>query len=584
MSEAAETRRTFAGRVGDMFGATARAWGEWAEERRQRRLSRPTDPPHVTVPAWLVRAAKFASWIAMATLVYFLWLYTLDIARDRASPLHVTHAGMWVGNIQFYFPYIVGFAILAFGIPYVAKIAIPTFMSLSWRGNFWPKLWALFIALAVSTVIIIGTFSIQGETLMERDRESVVATQQAAQGRAVLQAQIEAAERRLSEMRNNPNAYMAQAASVGAAEWERSYVVQARQTRDPRLPMIERALGAARAADAEQQRLDGLRTQLAATAVEAQTARRVETEATSWLGAFIDWLQGVRAALLSFVMDIVCLIMPWIALRLEQARNRQLGEEAELVRRGVGEDHMVEDLRDQPAIARQDAIPQREQMFDAVTGERLYKRRATYAKAPKRKKTQVTLEPEPPAPDDRGVILEDDPRVARSDPPAADLFGALEPAPADHMAGDVAEPAPAPAAEEALADAPADAGEPSAAAEPLEGRPEANEELTDDEIEAFAEEPDAGPDVQPDAVDVDPVLPDSNSADGDDVHFGPSAIAEVAEPAGPEPAEQSVEQEASTALTLPGHFEDQFTDEPPQHDAHMRELRRRAYQQEMEDA
>lgn len=387
----------------------------FVQERMAQRPKPKPDPAHVTVPAWLVRAAKFASWVATLSLMYFLWLYTLDIAKDRAASLHLTQVGTWSGNVNFWFPYIIGFAIVAFGIPYVAKIAIPTFMSLDWRQNFWPKCWALVIALSVSLVVIAGTFSVQGDTLMERDRESAVAVEAVQQGRAATEARIAAITAELSEMMNNRNAYLAQAASVGAAEWERSYIAQARATNDARLPMIERALGAARAADnlrAERQRLQG---ELAAAPTIASVQGEVVTERTSWIADTLGWLEGVRAILLSLVMDVVALMMPWIALRLEQARNRQMGgvETSGWAPEGL----RIEDLRDQPNVTPQPMDPPRETVHDADTGEELVrvqpKMREYFRRKGKPKKGQpqrVELTPDL-APDERGAKVDGGQRI-----------------------------------------------------------------------------------------------------------------------------------------------------------------------------
>ena len=61
--------------------------------------------------------------------------------------------GAWVGDWQFWFPHVIGFAAVAMGIPYVAKIAIPTFVSLRWDADPTAKAWALGIAVAVSIVV-----------------------------------------------------------------------------------------------------------------------------------------------------------------------------------------------------------------------------------------------------------------------------------------------------------------------------------------------------------------------------------------------------------------------------------------------
>lgn len=384
---------------------------------------RAPDPPGVTVPEWLVRAAYFASWVAMAVLVYFLWLYTLDIARDRYGSLRVTHAGTWVGEAAFFFPYIVGFGVLAFGIPYVAKIAIPTFMSLDWRSAPWPKAWALFIALAVSAVVIAGTFTVQGETLMERDRESAVAVAQVEGDRASVEARIADIDRRLAQMRDRRanNEYAAIAASVGVAAYESDYLSPEALRRSPpaRRDILLRARGAAVAADALEAERSALRDRLARMPVRESVARRVETARTSWIGAAIDWVEGSRAILLSLVMDIVCLMMPWIALRLEHARNAQLA----VARRGAAaEDHMIEDHTLDAPIAPEPMAPAEEKLFDALTGEELVRRRATWARKPKRKgrPEPVELAGGVDGDDRQAPASATDERVARQPAPPAD--------------------------------------------------------------------------------------------------------------------------------------------------------------------
>lgn len=295
-----------------------------------RQEARIPDPPNVTVPQWLVDSAKAAGWLAMATLIYFLFIFTLDIAGDQAEPLHITHAGFWTGDIKFFVPLIGGFLLIAVGVPFFAKIIIPIFISLDWRTNLWPKAWSLVLVLAFSFVVFAGTFSVQGKTIMEHGRGAAVAVAEVNNGRAAIQAEIDGIDHNLQQAFNNPNRIMAQAASVGAlggAEaWERGYVAQARRTNDPRLPLLERATGAAQAAHDATVRQTQLRQQLAAAPVAESVQATVTTAGTSWIASTLDWLVGARAILLSLVMDVVCLLMPWIALRLEQTRNRQLGQ------------------------------------------------------------------------------------------------------------------------------------------------------------------------------------------------------------------------------------------------------------------
>lgn len=403
-----------------------------------QRVPKAPDPPGVTVPEWLVRATKFASWVATLSLIYFLWLYTLDIARDSAESMHLTHVGAWVGDWQFWFPHVIGFAAVAMGIPYVAKIAIPTFVSLRWDADPTAKAWALGIAVAVSIVVISGTFAVQGHTIMERDRDAAVAVEQVQQGRAVLEAQIASKQQELADMMNNRNAYLAQAASVGAEEWQRSYIDRTPEN-DPQRDRIVRALGAARAADAKRAEIAALREQLARSQGVASVQREVVTERTGWIASTLGWLEGVRAILLSFVMDIVALIMPLISLRLEQARNRQLGLAAGIPQHPW----MLEDKRGvaAPAGPRQRAQDVAEAMMAGGADPRFaadmarsaasfqaaqelafdedgtpltevrYFKRADGKPLVKNQKNKVVVPPGPPQPDETGVEYDGGGRV-----------------------------------------------------------------------------------------------------------------------------------------------------------------------------
>jgi low affinity Fe/Cu permease len=329
---------------------------EAAARLRPPKPERAPDPPGV-IPESLVKSAELASWMAFCALVYFLWLYTLDIAGARSNALQLDNVGPYEGlGLSFWFPYIAGFAVVAVGIPYVAKIAIPVFMSLEWKGQFWPKLWALVIALSVSLVIIAGTFAIQGDALMERDRGSAVAVEQVAQNRAAIEARIAARtddlDRLTAPADDTPN--MQQMAARSTAEAWAERIEAARAQGSGQLPSIERALSDARAADRIRADIEALRVDLATAPTEAAVSATVTSGSGAVIGNLMSWVETYRAILLSLVMDIVCLMMPWIALRLRQARERQLaGLEPPTVEPApvMDEGHMVEDLRGQAPVA-----------------------------------------------------------------------------------------------------------------------------------------------------------------------------------------------------------------------------------------
>ncbi len=379
---------------------------------RFERAQREPDPPGVTVPEWLVKATKFAAWVATFALIYFLWLYTLDVARDRAEPLHLTHLGAWTGELFFWFPHIVGFAVVAFGIPYVAKIAIPTFVSLSWRQDPTAKVWSLLIAVAVSLVVISGTFAVQGHTIMERDRDAAVAVEGVQQEAAVLTSRIADKRQELDDMVTNASVYIRTAASMSPEAYD-AFVAQRREDWQ-----YDRLLSY-RATSVDAQRLRdeiaALRDQQARQTAVSSVTREVVTESTGWTSQTLGWLEGVRAILLSFVMDIVALIMPLIALRLEQARSRQLGMVNSVDASGWAPEGLrIEDLRAQEPIAKNTAKMETQvRATNAETGEEeiLVKPRPYWRKAKRGQLTPVEVTPDIP-PDETGVTYDGGNRIA----------------------------------------------------------------------------------------------------------------------------------------------------------------------------
>jgi hypothetical protein len=113
----------------------------------------------------------------------------------------------------------------------------------------------------------------------------------------------------------------------------------------------------------------------------------VASAQTGWLSATMGWLEGSRAILLALVMDLVCLIMPWIALRLEQARALQLARAAGAVEaptvEPIGKEFQIEDhSHDEPiapdlAGARADVM---DVMFEDLKSKRSEASRKGWAK------------------------------------------------------------------------------------------------------------------------------------------------------------------------------------------------------------
>lgn len=397
--------------VFDEVARRGRAAWSWARPRGKVQETSPRDPPGI-IPAWLIWQTKAAAWVAVASLVYFLWLFSLDAARDSAEALHVTHAGLWRGNIEFWFPIIVGFTLIAIGIPWLAKILIPAFVSLSFKrpGEGWPKFWLLVLVVMTSSVIIAGTVSVQTDTRLERNRGGAIEEQRAARGRAGLQADLDTTERELNRLcapEDDTPGYQQQACRAGATAWGER-LAEARAQNDYQAAAIARALSDARQGDrfrAEQARL---RRAIAEAPVAAEVQERVVRREDEGVVALVDFVTAWRAVLLAVVMDIAALLLSWIALRLEQARNRQLSEASAGV---LDEGHMIADLRAEPGVVAEPMEAAR--TFDAETGDELVRVKGAAPhfrrKRPRRGEDRT----------ESGVQMDADPRVARVEVEAA---------------------------------------------------------------------------------------------------------------------------------------------------------------------
>lgn len=392
----------------------------------------PEADPAGVIPKWLIWQAKALAWLAMASLVYFMWLFSLDAARDTAQALHLTRAGTWSGDVQFWFPTIFGFLLIAIGVPWLGKIVIPAFVSLRWKEPHqgWPKAWLLVLTITGSAVIIMGSVTVQTETRFERNRDGVVVEQQGEAERTAIGARLSLAKEELARISaDNLTTYQAQAARDGAAAWARRIEI-ARTQKDAnartQLPSIERAMASAERADQLRADIERLTVEQATAAPAAATAARVSRGAADdAMGGFVDWLASVRAIALAVLMDIVCLLMPWIAMRLEQARQRQLAAikgEAFVQSDGtIDESHMIRDMRAQDAVEPQPMEPSRDEdsqlheVIDGETGERLIRVREKkvrdYWRKSGKKKGERGLVGPVVEPDEPGMVSDIDPRT-----------------------------------------------------------------------------------------------------------------------------------------------------------------------------
>lgn len=345
------------------------------------------DPPGV-VPAWLVRMADLTSWILIAALMYFLFLWTLEISGDRATPLLISKAGIWELNTAFYWPLLIGFLGSAIGLPLLAKIGIPIFCELSFKkpGQGWPKFWMLILIILTSLVIIAGNMHVINGARLEKNREGAVKVELNDQARGALQANLDAINQDLADITNPAlTTYQAQSAREGAAAWAKR-VATAKAQNDYQADAIERAMASAERGDQLRKDRKAAMLALAGAPTQAAAAERIVTQG-DWVTSLVDEIDRVRAVMLGAVQDLAALLLGWIAYRLAAVRKQQLADWEAVHAEPHAEPGV--DLRITDGTDQWQPVPN-ETTYDPDTGEELIpvrrRKEVHYRRKPKSKK------------------------------------------------------------------------------------------------------------------------------------------------------------------------------------------------------
>lgn len=315
--------------------------------------------------AWLCRAADFASWVLIVSLMYFLWLYTLEIAGDRAIPLRLGEAGIWTLNAAFYWPLLIGFTLSAIGLPLLTKIGIPIYCELNYKkpGQGWPKFWMLVLIVLTSFVLIAGNLHIINDARLEKNRAGAVKTEQADMARGALEANLASINQDLADITNPAlTTYQAQAAREGAESWAKRVAI-AKAQKDYQADAIARAQAAAERGDALRAQRKEAIAALAAAPTKAAAVDRVVKDG-DWATGIADEVDKARSLLFSVVQDIAALLMGWIAYRLWQVRSQKIADhEAAQAKEEDGGDLRITDQTQIPQ-----PIPGEVQMFEEPAG------------------------------------------------------------------------------------------------------------------------------------------------------------------------------------------------------------------------
>ena len=386
-----------------------REWKEKREEAKaQKQAAAALHSEHGHGRFFLLTVPATATIFAAIVEVYWAFLFCIEatghllldfstaVGSDAAST-GAWHFAFTVNSVAV----LIGLACATVPIVMISMVWLPVQFTMRGTGR-WRRGTMIFCGILANILVIVSGTVVMNGNRQEQVREGVVAEQSAAQGRAAIDARLAFEQEQLRLALNNTNPYLNQAANVGAAEWERSYVAQARATNDPRLPQLERALGAARAADERRANIERLTVERATAAPEAATAAVVEDTDGRALNEFATAVQVWRPPFVAFICTLVGIFGSWWVLALMQGLNPR-----DVLRSGwADEGHRIEDMREQEAVKPQPMERQREVVTDAETGEELVRVRESkprdyWRRVKKGKPTRVNIDPDIP-PDETG--------------------------------------------------------------------------------------------------------------------------------------------------------------------------------------
>lgn len=385
-------------------------WREFKEKREEAKAQKQTaaalHSEHGHGRFFLLTVPATATIFAAIVEVYWAFLFCIEATGhllldwSTAVGSNTPASGAWhfaftVNSVAV----LIGLACATVPIVMISMVWLPVQFTMRGTGR-WRRGTMIFCGLLANLLVIVSGTVVMNGNRQEQVREGAVVEQTAAQGRAAIDARLAFEQEQLRLALNNSNPYLNQAANVGAAEWERSYVAQARATNDPRLPQLERALGAARAADERRANIERLTVERATAAPEAATAVNVDDTAGRSLNEFATAVQVWRPPFVAFICTLVGIFGAWWTLALMQGLNPR-----DVLRSGWADDaHRIEDLREQEPIAKNTAKMQTQmRSTNAETGEEeiLIQPKPYWRAAKRGQKTRVNV-PAESLPDETG--------------------------------------------------------------------------------------------------------------------------------------------------------------------------------------
>lgn len=327
-------------------------------------------------------------------------------ATTAATNAPLLNPDIWNFAFSTHWPVFVGLVCATIPIVMLSMVWLPVQFAMRGAGR-WRRGTVILCGLLANVLVIVSGTVVMNYNRQDQVREALVVEQTADANRVMLAASVEDLRAELDTLMNHRSTYVATAASVGATAYERDYVAQARATNDPRLPLLERALGSARRADELRQQIQAARAAVATAAPAAASASNVEDTVGRELNTFAQYVEVWRPPFVAVICTLIGIFGAWWVLALIQGINPK-----DVLRSGwADEGHRIEDLREQEPVAAQPMRPTREVVTDAETGEELIRiTPKPHWRKQKGRKQKVEVAPDV-LPDETGVAYDGGGRI-----------------------------------------------------------------------------------------------------------------------------------------------------------------------------
>lgn len=410
--------------------------GVWLRERKEKAAEKKAvkmaevhaSGEHGHGRFWLLNVPATATILAAIVEVYWAFLFCIEATGrvdwniQTASGSAEPYVIVWNFAFDSHLPVLIGLACATAPIVMISMVWLPVQFAMRGFGR-WRRGTLIVVGLLANLLVIVSGTVVMNHNRQEQVRADLVVEQSAEANRAMLQANVTALQEELNTLMNHRSTYIATAASVGAAQYESAYVAQARATNDARLPVLERALGAARRADDLREQIRAARVEAATAAPAAAAAANVQDDVGAELNAFGQFVEVWRPPFVALICTLIGVFGSWWTLAMILGLNPR-----DVLRSGWAPENMrIEDKRHEAPIDERPIVPPREVVTDAETGEELVKvKPREYWRRRKGVPQKHEIQPDVP-PDEKGVEHDGGARkgTPKSQPDSVELAAAF---------------------------------------------------------------------------------------------------------------------------------------------------------------